>query len=107
MRPEITKMMTISTRHVTNETAVLLNAIADEYPNADAPTVYKKGEFGWLIFVPNDYLYCTDERDIKEKYEDIPEDLHEVMLEAYGRNCRWLCLDGDGPVVDKLAKYDW
>lgn len=101
---DITKMLTISTGHVTFETAELLNDEADTWTNLNLPAIYTKGEYGYMIHVPEDFL---DEDEDGPLYHDIPGDLHEVMSFAFAHDCNWLCLDRDGEVLKELNYYEW
>lgn len=93
---EITKMLTISTAHITEETAVMLEREV-KYGVDNIPlAIYNKAEFGWIIFV-------------SEYYKDLnmPEDLMSCLDLAKENNCEWLCLDCDGLIVPDLQTYDW
>ena len=91
---EISKMLTISTGHVSKETAELL-----DYDNINGIVVYQKDEYGWFILASsyNDY-------DLEE---DLPKDLVVVLEFALSHGCEWLCLDCDGEVLDDLEVFDW
>jgi len=91
---EITKMLTISTAHITKETADLLN-IEPDNDNMQL-SVYNKADFGWFIYVNID----LDNRNI-------PDDLRRCLDLAKDNDCNWLCLDCDGEVVDGLDVYEW
>lgn len=97
---DITRCLTISTAHVSKETISLLEK---ECKSQDILPViaYKKGDYGF-------WVYCPD--DMMEYFgggENVPNDLWECMLVAYEHDCRWLCLDRDGEVVEKLLVYEW
>ena len=91
---EITKMLTLSTAHITKDTAKLLEV----EPNTDEMQlcVYNKADFGWFIYV-NDFL----------EDRGIPDDLYKCLELAKENDCNWLCLDCDGDVVDELEVYEW
>lgn len=95
---EIDKMLTLSTAHITKETADLLERevkyLLDKIPLA----IYNKAEFGWFIHVPDEYYL--------EK-ELVPNDLLECVNIAIKYNCKWLCLDCDGLIIPELKIYDW
>lgn len=105
-RLEITKMLTISTANISKETADLINEECNTWSNPEFPACFTKGEFGYLINVPEDFIgededgapYCT---------YDIPDDLFNCMSLAYERDCQWLCFDRDGMVVETLPVFDW
>ena len=86
---EINKMLTVSTAHISEETAELLDK--------DISIVaYQKGDYGWFIHIHDD---C-------DEYE-IPKDLLKLLMFAKDLNCDWLCLDCDGDILDYLETYDW
>ncbi len=89
---EITKCLTISTAHVTENTAQKLSR--DPNTNELGLCVYEKGEHGYWIVVP-DYRVV------------IPADLAACLELARKNDCRWLCLDRDGEEVHELPTYDW
>lgn len=82
------KLITISTTHVSGNTAAWIN-----FYNT-ATIRYKKGEYGWVIFV-------MDYGDIY-----LPNDLRVVLDFARENGCDWICLDRDGEIVD-LDIYEW
>lgn len=89
---EISKMLTISTAHITKETAEWLD-------EKDILIVYKKSDYGWFILV-------SDWDDVVET-EEIPEDLRKILRFADDLDCRWLCLDCDGDILSYLDVYNW
>ena len=94
---DISKMLTMSTGHISWSTAKRL----DEECSADGstlsmfPVVYKKGDVGWFIYV-------GDGED-----EEVPDDLARCIKLAKLNKCDWLCLDRDADVVDTLDVYEW
>lgn len=100
---EITKMLTISTAHITQETAELLDKVCKDggysrliVYNKVAKYIGGTEEYGWFI-------YCK----VGLPDLNVPEDLLKVMCFARDNDCDWLCLDRDGDVVDSLDKYKW
>lgn len=97
MEYEITKMITISTAHITEDTANKLEREV-KYGTNDIPlSIYAKAEFGWLIFVSDYY------KDLL----NMPKDLMDCLDLAKENDCEWLCLDCDGLIVPDLPTYDW
>lgn len=88
---EISKMLTVSTAHVSKETAELL-----ENDELDI-VIFDKGEYGWFIFL-------SDEDDY---YDNFPVELLKLMNFAKDLCCDWLCLDRDGEVLEYLETFDW
>lgn len=103
---EITKMLTLSTAHIRQETADRINEEADS--NAMGLTVYPKAgsgeEYGWFIFLAPEQ---------KEEYrkaanrDGIPRDLYQCIALALDLDCGILCLDCDGPVMPYLTQHAW
>lgn len=91
-KPEINKMLTIGTAHISEETAKRLN-------NNDIVglAVYLKDVYGWIIY---DTIETEDE-------EGVPEDLMRLLWYMRSLDCAVLCLDGDGPEIPFLPKYEW
>lgn len=93
---DITKCLTVSTAHVSEQTAAKLKY--EPTMNQLWISVYEKGEYGFWIYVP-EYL--------PEMAVNIPEDLFRCLSLAQRNGCEWLCLDCDGEVLESLAVYDW
>lgn len=95
---EFTKMLTISTLHVSEETAKKLDATCDDAMAADhwMPPIYEKDGFGWFIFI---------DTDVMKEYENIPADLKTVLTYAANCGCTWLCLDADADQIPELPTY--
>lgn len=91
---EISKMLTISTAHITKETADLLNVEMKE--DNMWLCVYNKENYGWFIHVPDDL------EDL-----NVPDELMKCLLFAKDIGCDWLCLDCDGEVLPYLHQYNW
>ena len=92
---DITKCLTISTYHITEDTALKLEREVLE--DKMGLVIYKKDEFGFFVHCPDQ---ITDGLNI-------PEDLRDCILLAQKHDCFWLCLDRDGEVVDGLDVQIW
>ena len=88
---EISKMLTVSTAHITQETSELLDN------DKLSIVVYPKSEYGWFILV------C----DWDEYENELPKDLKKFLMLAEDQGCNWLCLDCDGEVLGFLDVYEW
>jgi hypothetical protein len=98
--PEICKMLTLSTAHVSQETAALLDGRQTHYV-AEVPVTFAKGDYGWFVHVP-------DPRDSDpEEEQNWAPDLAACIAFARGLGCDWLCLDRDGETVGDLPTYEW
>ena len=91
---EITKMLTVSTAHISGRTADLL-----ENDDINGVVVYSKDEYGWFIFVDEDYM--------NEYENEIPKELLRLMKFTKANGCDWLCLDHDGEVLEYFETYGW
>lgn len=89
---DITRILTISTAHITEETDKKLQDNSEF--NLMALSVYKKEDYGYWIYVDSP---C----------DDVPEDLKQCLELALKYDCQWLCLDCDGEEVPELPTYDW
>ena len=91
---EISHILTISTGHITKETCNLLTKAAQD--EEDFPvTVYKKGNCGF-------YLYVPDEID-----DYLPTELKHLLRITKSLGCSILCLDQDGTVLPRMELYNW
>ncbi|MGF9891081.1 helix-turn-helix transcriptional regulator [Priestia megaterium] len=91
---EICKMLILSSGHIKQSTRDYLDD-----PKRKELVVYDKPECGWFINLDSEYL--------KEELPNVPKELVKVMQFAIKYNCKWLCLDCDGPFTDKLPTYEW
>ncbi len=92
IKAEASKMVTISIKHITTETAVFLYR-ETQAPSGNLP-VYQKENRGFFIY--------TD--DIQK--QGIPGDLWECVNFAKNLGCFVLCLDSDGPEVYGMTIYE-
>lgn len=88
---DITKCLTISSAHITNNTALKLDI--EPETNALGLSVYAKGEYGWWIYVGS---------KLENIPNDLPDDLLQCVCEAFAYDCQWLCIDCDGEEVSVL-----
>lgn len=91
---DIAKILTLSTAHITPETATAL----DNEPNTNqfGLSVYAKADYGWFIYIGS---------TIDEAFDHLPEDLKACIAFTKEQDCEWLCLDADGEEVDELKTY--
>lgn len=99
---EISKMLTLSTAHITKETAEKLENRLPHFDSfwsaADHIAVYDKDDYGWWILV-SELNYA--------ELSQLPVDLAACCRLAMRNGCDWLCLDCDGPIEDCLPTYEW
>ena len=91
---EVSKMLTVSTAHITEDTNRLL--ANEPYTDGMQLSVFEKADFGWFIYVNDDL-----------ENRNIPDDLRACLELAKENGCKWLCLDCDGDTVDELEEYEW
>ena len=93
----IQKILTLSTAHITEETAAKLEeaAVSDDTINLNGIAVYEKDCYGWFLY------------PISPKTETCPEDLKTILKYAEKYNCSIICLDRDEPKTEELPAYDW
>lgn len=97
---EITKMLTVSTAHVSKE--LFENLVLDDACRHICLPVYKKtvpgfGSVGVYIYI--------DPGAFEDR--EVPYGLLPLVKLAQGNGCSVLCLDSDGPVVEGYPVFDW
>ncbi|NTE68103.1 hypothetical protein G6M85_21090 [Agrobacterium tumefaciens] len=93
---ETLTVVTISTGHVSAETAAMLEAKpCANWPCAGGPYA----GYGW-------FLYAHDE-NCGEGDQHIPDDLFAVMTWARNKGFSHVLLDRDADQVDGLTFHDW
>ena len=96
MTDEISKMLTLSTAHVTKFTADMFHYNVHK---SVLPVYYSKGEYGWLVHI--------HELDDDMSVLQYPTDIQELIAYARSLGCEWLCLDQDGPINPNLPSWEW
>lgn len=92
---EISKMLTVSTAHLTEDDAVYL-ARSCYFEAEDDLVVYAKGDYGWFVYIPYDL----------NEY-NLSKNLKHIFTLAKIFECIWICFDEDGCVIEELNTYDW
>lgn len=93
-RMEISKMLILSTAHITEKTAKELDYAIGRIDSGVDLCVYEKKDYGYFVHIPDDW----DERII-------PSDLVDCLRLAVNDGCEWLCLDRDGEITSLLFAY--
>lgn len=86
MTLEISKMLTLSTGHLTEQAI-------DYLASLNAP-VYRKDGYGYFVYVHWDF-------------DDPALSLLDSLDFAEEQGCDWVMFDSDGPQVDGLTYYEW
>ncbi|MEE9383193.1 MAG: hypothetical protein V3V08_07250 [Nannocystaceae bacterium] len=89
---EISKVLTISTGHITRRTAELMDA-----KEINLPVHYQWGEYGWIFWTGREHY----------EFDETPDDLLLCIMFAKDKGCRYLLLDRDGEGIDELPFYEW
>jgi len=87
----ISKMLTVSTAHLTQETA-------DKLSDESLPMVSYPNEYGGFVYVPSNPL---------EHEDGLPHDIAAVFKLARRVRCEWIKFDRDADEVEGLKIYDW
>ena len=95
---EMQNLLTISTAHITEQTASLLDA--DPEQNCLGLCVYSKANYGWFIMGIQNINQFTN-------CDELPEDLMNVILFAKDMNADILSIDCDGEILPYLKTYNW
>jgi hypothetical protein len=91
MAYEVASMLVLSTAHITESTNSDFACMTD-----DIPLFFEKGEYGWFIPIVKGQAWP----------HTCPAELLEIRKLAEAKQCSWIMLDRDGPVVD-LPTFDW
>ncbi len=104
----IDKVLTISTGHLRQSTAIMLdspNPPVEVYSYPDAP--------GFLVYVPQSKeneditrANFSDQNSIGPE-EDIPVELLFLWDMARRSGCRWIMFDADADIIDSLPEFHW
>lgn len=102
---EISKMLTLSTAHITKETADKLDLDCKPVSPEDywqhsfcfdlGLSIFPKDDFGWFLWIPS------------ADRAALPDDLKQCIELALANGCDWLCLDSDGLIEKSLKTYEW
>lgn len=100
MSIETAKMLICSTGMISKSTASLLEMQTD-----DVPVCFNKGEFGWMIHVPEAPFgsSCMEDQDP----HTCPKELVALLNVARAEGCDWIMLDCDAGAIDGLESFDW
>jgi hypothetical protein len=104
-RPYIGKMLDVSTSHITENDAKLLDESDSKKQSSisrNPLSAFSKG-VGWLVNIP-----ATDEEVFKEILNyGYSNEFVELVKVALNHDCDWINLDCDGAEIEDLPKFDW
>lgn len=117
-KPETSMMLTLSTAHLREETARMMDSDSSEqlsvlsiYPKIalplqvigeSSPEEIERESFGWWVYILQDGT--PEDADGRES---LPEDLSACVRYAKDHGCSLICFDGDGDTVSSLPVYEW
>lgn len=96
---DITRVLNLSTAHITKNTAETLCRCALNNDYIPLCTVLEKGEYGW-------YVYIND----SEEPDQIPDELSDIrdcVIFALKHDITCICFDRDADTVVGLPVHDW
>lgn len=91
---EISKMLTVSSAHITESTSKLL-----DNEEQSSLSVYKKEIYGWFIYL--------NIEDIEQQKGSMPEELYNLIALAVKHECSIVCIDHDGTEIEELPTFEW
>lgn len=94
MTDEIHNVLTLSTSHVTETTAKILNSIPCEQWSSVCGGPF--GSYGWFMYAPEEDFEGT-----------IPPELMRVFKYARSVGCKYVLFDRDANTVDQLPAFEW
>ena len=107
MPVSIEKMLVVSTSHLREATANLLNSEAEEAP--PFCNIMEEGwgpafvrDAGWIF-----YVSPLAENGEPDEPENLPPELSKLFMFARENGCEWVMLDSDGPELDELEAFVW
>lgn len=98
-KPWLDKMLDVSTIHISQNDAELLQKDAMDACHSDSLIVkeYPEGFF----------VYVSREHGDDQVRTDFSPEFKAIMAEARRLKCKWVCFDGDGVMYDGLKEFNW
>lgn len=101
-KPEIQNIMTISTMHLTEDTMRTIDQNKKAYNTLSIyPKIIQNGALSALI----GYFVYVLHSTVKDRADELPNDLFDIAELAVANNCNMICIDRDGPIVPDLKYY--
>lgn len=100
----IEKMLVLSTGHITEETANILNEAAEDYPpfcDLEWRPTFARDE-SWVF-----YVRPLASNGVPDEAEDTPPELSRIYALAREQGCEWVMLDCDGERLEALPWHEW
>lgn len=90
---ETDSMLTLSTAHITSQTAEFIDKGLIKESNIHC---YPKNEYGWFLNINSVTIA-----------QNLPEDLKNVINYAVNHGYSFICFDRDAEEIDDLETYEW
>lgn len=97
-RLDITRVLNLSTAHITKNTADALDRCALNNDYIPLCGVFEKGEYGWYV-----YIDSNDPNLIPDELSDI----RDCVIFALKHDINCICFDRDADTVIELPVYNW
>lgn len=98
-RLDITKVLNLSTTHITKNTAEKLDKCVLNNDYIPLCSVYEKGEYGWYVYI--------DDTDDPNLIPDELCDIRDCIIFALKHDITCICFDRDADMVIGLPVYNW
>ena len=96
---DITRVLNLSTAHITKNTADTLDRCALNNDYIPLCSVYEKGEYGWYVYI--------DDSDNPYLISDELSDIRDCIIFALKHDINCICFDRDADTVIGLPVYNW
>lgn len=98
-RLDITRVLNLSTAHITESTAYILGRCALNNDYIPLCSVYEKGEYGWYVYI--------DDSGEPDQIPDELSDIRDCIIFALKHDITCICFDRDADTVVGLPVYNW
>lgn len=95
---DITRVLNLSTAHITKNTADTLGRCALNNDYIPLCGVFEKSEYGWYVYIDSD-----DPNLIPDELSDI----RDCVIFALKHDINCICFDRDADIAIGLPVYDW
>jgi hypothetical protein len=104
-KPELFKVLSISTEHITEADGKKLNRgmnidasgqYVQDHGGNDEPIIYDYGEGA--------FVYCSEDPQF---FPDFSKEFNDIIEFGRKQGYRYICFDCDGAVYEELPTFDW
>ena len=96
-KPEIKKVLVISTGHLTRE----VNEVMER--GGGIGIIYEDVDYGYIIRMPSDFEEWKEETNL----DDVPKCIMDIVSLTRSLGCDWCNLDCDGEKSPNLPFFEW